>query len=339
MWRYPTGAAARSRFVLDRRAPRTQPDPWRAPEVAIEDERMADGAVRSSATVFLTGRECPWRCVMCDLWTHTTTTDTPPGAIADQVATARQTLARSDDRVAQMKLYNAGSFFDPRAVPDQDYPAIAASLAGLDRVVVESHPSLVGARTWRFLDALARGTGAPSPALEVAMGLETAHPTALDHINKRMTVDDFARAAGRLRQRGADVRVFLLVSPPFVPADEQDVWLLRSIDVALACGASAVSLVPTRPGNGALDVLAGVGAFHPPALADLERSLALALEHVRPRHSGTALRVFADLWDLDRFAACAHCLDARRARLREINLRQCVPPPVLCSWCGADADA
>ena len=55
-----------------------------------------------------------------------------------------------------MKLYNAGSFFDPRAVPDADYDGVAAALAGLSRVIVESHPALVGPRVDRLLDALAR---------------------------------------------------------------------------------------------------------------------------------------------------------------------------------------
>ncbi len=45
-----------------------------------------------------------------------------------------------------MKLYNAGSFFDPRAVPESDYDDIAAQLVGLERVIVESHPALIGAR-------------------------------------------------------------------------------------------------------------------------------------------------------------------------------------------------
>ena len=32
-----------------------------------------------------------------------------------------------------MKLYNAGSFFDPRAVPDADYDGVAAALGRICR--------------------------------------------------------------------------------------------------------------------------------------------------------------------------------------------------------------
>jgi hypothetical protein len=37
----------------------------------VEDERDEDGHPVRMATVLLTGRECPWRCAMCDLWAYT----------------------------------------------------------------------------------------------------------------------------------------------------------------------------------------------------------------------------------------------------------------------------
>jgi len=257
---------------------------------------------------------------MCDLWTFTTEADTPAGAIPAQVGAARSTLRDATVPVTGMKLYNAGSFFDPRAVPDTDYDAVAHELAGLSRVIVESHPALVGPRVDRFLQALDRHREAVSPSaqLEVAMGMETAHPDALDRLNKRFTLEDFAKAAKALGDRGVALRVFLLISPPFVPAHEQDAWLLRSLDAAFSCGASVVSLVPTRPGNGAIDALAASGSFRAPDLDDIERSLVLALGHTRGRG-----RVFADLWDLERFAKGIDDTAARRARLESMNLGQC----------------
>jgi archaeosine synthase beta-subunit len=323
---YPADPAARDRFVLDRRPPRASHDPWRAQGLLVEDERTAGGTVERVATVLLTGRECRWRCVMCDLWRYTTEGDTPRGAIASQVADARRTLDESGESVRQLKLYNASSFFDPLAVPVEDYEAVAGNVAGLSRVIVESHPSLVGERTRRFLDALACHPS--SPALEVAMGLETANPAALERLHKRMTVAGFLHAADRLAALGVALRVFVLVSPPFVPAAAQDDWLCRSIDVAFAAGATVVSLIPTRGGNGALESLAEEGFFRTPRLHDLERSLALALER-----APVGGRVFADLWDLPRFADCPHCLDERRARLHAANIEQRDPLPVPCPHC------
>ena len=248
-----------------------------------------------------------------------------------QVANARQRLNRSHLSVSQIKLYNAGSFFDPHAVPVDDYDGVAIAVAGLSRVIVESHPALVGERTRLFLEALYRHQAADVvPTLEVAIGLETARPEALERLNKKMTTGDFLLAAGRLRSLGVALRVFLLVSPPFVPKDQQDDWLLRSIDLACDAGATAVSLIPTRPGNGALDALEEDGLFGRPSLTDLERSLSLALA----RMAGRETRVFADLWDLERFADCQLCLTARRARLRAMNIGQRLQPPVSCPRCG-----
>src|SRR5262249_42201846 len=122
--------------------------------------------------------------------------------------------------------------------------------------------ALIGRRLDTLLDALARESGsAVPPQLEVAMGLETVHPEALEKLHKRMTLDRFRRAAGALQARGVALRVFLLIAPPFVPPREQTDWLLRSVDEAFSCGASVISLIPTRSGNGAMESLVAVGDF------------------------------------------------------------------------------
>ena len=321
VWSYPAAGPARDRFVVGRRDSRPAHDPWRYQGLIVEDERAASGTIDRLATVLLTGRECPWRCAMCDLWKHTTAGDTPRGAIATQISAARAHLRERAEQTAGIKLYNAGSFFDPRAVPEADYDEIAAALTGLSRVVVESHPALVGPRVDRLLSALGRHDPGQPAALEVAMGLETAHPEALDALNKRFTLDDFAAAAQALKRRNVALRVFLLISPPFIAPAEQDAWLLHSLDTAFACEASVVSLVPTRSGNGTTELLAKAGLFRPPGLDDIERSFALALTHATGRG-----RVFVDLWDLDRFAHCTCCLAERYARLEAMNLQQAVLP-------------
>jgi radical SAM enzyme (TIGR01210 family) len=330
---YPASGTARDCFVLERRAPHVTPDAWRYQGLLIEDERTREGHISRVAAVFLTGRECPWHCVMCDLWRHTTPSDTPVGAIPAQLTAARQALQQQTQAVSQIKIYNAASFFDPRAVPESDYGAIAAQLAGIDRVIVESHPALVGPRVDRLLDALNRhGAGRTAPAqLEVAMGLETVHPEALEQLLKRMTLGMFARAAEALDRRSVALRVFVLISPPFIAREEQDQWLLRSVDFAFSSGATVVSLVPTRPGNGALETLRDAGQFQAPRLDDIERSV----EAVHT-HGFGAGRVFVDLWDLERFADCPRCFPERRARLHLINLAQRVTPRAPCPACGSN---
>jgi hypothetical protein len=343
--RLSDSAAERDRFVLEHRGARAHLDPWHHQGVVIEDERTAEGHVARVATVFLTGRECPWRCTMCDLWKHTTEADTPRGAIPAQIGAARDELRDCVPAITTMKLYNAGSFFDPRAVPVSDYGEIAARLIGLDHVIVESHPALIGQRVDLLLDALnqqhlwrrgfgpARSADTERPALEVAMGLETANPTALDLLNKRFTIDQFRSAAAALRARGIAVRVFLLISPPFVADEDQDAWLIQSIDEAFASGASVVSLVPTRSGNGAVEKLAAADLFREPSLGDVERSLAIGLAAADGRG-----RVFVDLWGLQRFASCAACFERRKTRLHTMNLAQTVSASsAACARCGVFA--
>ena len=331
---FPAAPAERDRFVLERRGSRQTHDPWRHQGVLVEEELSADGRRARAATVFLTGRECPWRCTMCDLWRYTTLEDTPRGAIPDQIVSARAEVEARHGSIDVIKLYNAGSFFDPRAVPESDYAAIAAALSGIPHIVVESHPALVSdrhSRVGRLLEAMAahqRPTDRRA-TLEVALGLETAHPDALDRLNKRFTVGGFRDAAAALVARDIAVRVFLLISPPFVPEPEQDDWLRRSLDVAFESGASVVSLVPTRGGNGAIDRLSDLGLFRAPVLDDIERSIELSLVHARARG-----RVFVDLWDLERFASCPQCVASRRQRLHAMNLEQRFAPRLRCSACA-----
>src|SRR4030095_100742 len=103
----------------------------------------------SFATIFLTNRECPWRCLMCDLWKNTLEEHVPPGAIPAQI---REAVAGRRP-APRAKLYTAGSFFGGGAIPPEDHATIAALVAPFERVVVESHPALVGEDVWRFRDA------------------------------------------------------------------------------------------------------------------------------------------------------------------------------------------
>lgn len=159
------------------------------------------------------------------------------------------------------------------------------------------------------------------------MGLETVHPDVLPKLNKRMTLDQFSRAADFLRQHDIALRVFVLVKPPFLHESEAREWAARSVTFAFDCGASVVSLIPTRPGNGALETLAAQGDFSPPKLATFEAAFDDALAQRRGR-------VFADTWDLERFSDCSACFAARQARLERMNFTQSLEPTVSCTACA-----
>lgn len=312
---YPESAAERDQWIVARRPARWRVDA-RVPYASfVEEECGAGGQVERVATIFLTNRECPFRCAMCDLWRSTLTESVPAGAIPEQIDMALRQLGPAQ----VVKLYNSGSFFDPRAIPPGDYPAIAARVRNFDRVIVECHPAFVSEACVAFRDLLAG-------RLEVALGLETVQPEVLHKLNKRMTLDQFAAAARFLRSHDIDLRTFILMQPPFMRKEEALDWAQRSLDFAVACGATAATLILTRGGNGAMETLAAAGLFAAPELRLLEEAAAYGLRLQR-------MRVFADLWDVPRGRECAHCFDARVQRLREMNLRQSLSGAVPCDAC------
>jgi archaeosine synthase beta-subunit len=298
-------------WIVSRRGPRNPVDPKRPYHFIIEEERAASGEVVPVATIFLSNRECPWRCLMCDLWKNTLTYSVSPGDIASQIEFALAQLGKA----RQVKLYNSGSFFDAAAIPPSDYLAIATLLNGFERVIVECHPALIGPRVLDFQQMLAT-------KLEIAMGLETVHPEVLPRLNKRMTLEMFSGAAEFMRKHQIDLRAFVLLKPPFLSEQEALIWAQRSIEFAFDCDAEVVSLIPVRVGNGALEAL----EFSPPGLESLETALAQGIDLGRGR-------VFADLWDLGVFSNCSPCFEARRARLARMNLSQSIQPQVECAAC------
>ena len=57
------------------------------------------------------------------------------------------------------------------------------------------------------------------------------------------------------------LRVFVLAGLPFVSEQESTEWAERSVEKAFEWGAETVAIIPTRPGNGALDRLRESGEF------------------------------------------------------------------------------
>jgi hypothetical protein len=161
------------------------------------------------------------------------------------------------------------------------------------------------------------------------MGLETAHPETLERLNKRMTLEQFAAAAAFLLENHIDLRSFVLVQPPFMRQQDSLYWTQRSLDFAFDCGATAVSLIPTRGGNGAMETLAARGGFTAPCFAQMESAMSYGIGLRRGR-------VFVDLWDAQPGTECPKCYPARVARLRTMNLQQTDLPSIDCGVCGGN---
>ncbi len=302
--------------IVGLRPPKNAVDPSRPYAFLVEPERTRGGTVEDTAVVFLTNRECPFRCLMCDLWKNTTDQRVPDGAIAAQIeyALARLPLAR------HIKLYNAGNFFDAQAIPPADWPRIAELLEPFQTVIVESHPRLIRRRCLALRDLL-------QPHLQVAMGLETVHPDVLPRLNKNMTLADFEMAVRFLTAQEIGVRAFILLRPPFLDEAEGVFWAKESIRFAFDVGVECCVVIPTRAGNGVMDELQRQGRFTPPRLDSLEEVLEYGIGLRRGR-------VFADLWDAERFCSCNRCGPARVQRMQTMNSTQQSASAVVCSCEG-----
>ena len=285
-----------------------------------EQEPGPAGDLQRVNTIFLTGKECAFRCLMCDLWKNTLNEPTPPGAIINQIDNAVARLPEAD----VIKLYNGSNFFDKKAVPPADYSGIIERLKPYSRVIVENHPNLCGDACLDFNEKL-------SGTLEIAMGLETIHPDVLPKLNKQMTAEDFRKAAKFLRRNNIDVRAFILLNPPYITDKAENIrWVQKAVQFAFDSGVQCCSIIPTRPGNGVMELLYEQGHYVPPSLDTLEEVFgnALALK---------AGRVFVDSWDIAFLAHCSICFEARKSRLEAMNLDQQIHPRISCN-CNLNHD-
>lgn len=303
--------------VLSSRPPKEEMNPIRPHFFLSEQEVQVDGNLRDVNTIFLTNKECSFNCVMCDLWRHTLDEPTPKHAIPAQIEYALKRLPDAE----VIKLYNSGNFFDGKAIPRSDYAEIAELLSDFEHVIVENHPKLTGSFIPGFKKIL---TG----SFEIAMGLETIHPEVLPKLNKQITKENFRKATEFLISEGISVRAFILLNPPFLTNPRENIeWTLRSVDFAFDCGVTACSVIPTRDGNGIMEKLRKEGNYIPPTIDAFEEVIDKAIAFERGR-------IFADLWDLDRFSDCEYCFGDRKARLHKMNLEQRILPKVECGTCS-----
>ena len=292
------------RLILNARSARNEVDPWTPYHFLNEPEYSAAGVIDDVSTIFLTNRECPFRCLMCDLWKNTTTGTVPLGAIPAQIDFALSRLPPAK----HVKLYNSGNFFDSQAIPPADLPNIADRVRHFQTVIVENHPRLCDGRCGDFQELL--GT-----QLEVALGLETSHPATLAKLNKQLTVKDFAHACELLLKSQIRIRAFILLKPPWTTEEQGVERAIESVRFAFDCGVSCCAVIPVRSGNGIMDQLGEVGVFTRPCLSSLETVMRETLSWNRGR-------VFADLWDARQFADDPAEADLQIARLEMMNLTQ-----------------
>ena len=270
-----------------------------------EQEPDKNGNLQKINTIFLTSKECSFKCLMCDLWKNTLKGPTPPGAILKQINYALDKLPKANI----IKLYNNGNFFDIKAIPPSDHPEIIDRLRSYSKVILENHPKLCGQACIEFNEKL-------SGKLEIAMGLETIHPDVFTKLNKQLSPEDFKEAAAFLRRHEIDMRAFILLNPPFLTDKQENIrWALKTVQFAFDCGVDCCSVIPTRSGNGIMEALQEQGDYIPPSINALEEVFERALN----LKMGL---VFVDCWNIDFLSKCPRCFEERKHRLEQMNFTQ-----------------
>lgn len=293
--------------ILAARPPKNTVSPHVPYAFLNETEYSSHGTLTEISTIFLTNRECPFHCLMCDLWKNTTDQTLKPGMIPRQIEYALARLPAAK----QIKLYNSGNFFDAKAIPQTDFTHIAAHVQNYERVIVENHPLLCNQACLDFQQLI-------PGQLEIALGLETIHKDALQSLNKRMTLDDFSKAVEFLLSHSIQTRAFILLKPPFMTEQAGIEWAIRSVEYAFSLGVECCSIIPTRSGNGILEQLEQDGQFSAPQFSSIETTLEACLSLEQGR-------VFMDLWDLEQHYQTEVNLNRRLDRLKQMNLSQKIP--------------
>ena len=160
------------------------------------------------------------------------------------------------------------------------------------------------------------------------MGLETAHPEALRQLHKGFSLDQFSRAADRVLQLGAALRVFLLVGVPFIAQAEQSQWIARSVAARVRLRRIGRVAHPD-----ALRQRRARGARPGAGFSSLRRWRISSARSKAPLDAAAASpgRVFADIWDLQAFATCPACFERAGSGSARMNLEQRVLPAASCA--------
>jgi archaeosine synthase beta-subunit len=286
--------------------------PWSSPKVLQSLETCGRDAQVDATTVFLTGAECPFRCAMCDLWKYTSLEKTPVGAIPFQLHHALK-----GTKIAPrhwLKLYNASNFFDDRSVPKTDLIEIAGLCNPFERVIVENHPRLCDERMRWFSENI-------SGKLEVAMGLESIHPIAMEEMNKSMTLDDFEQAVKQCHLMEIDVRVFVLLHPPGVDIEDTIEWTWKTVAYAMKFGVRHISIIPLRSGNGWIDSLIDRGMYQLPTTELIWQLMDWMHEQAKVISDSCVIEF--DLWDWEQIGGgCIGCRGLLKESILQRNQTQ-----------------
>lgn len=225
-----------------------------------KEQELVGGKLVDAAVIILRTTGCSHYhkggCSMCG-YNYESDKTVTPGNIVRQFDNAIKDMGE----FRFLKVYTSGSFLDECEVPRNVADHVLKTAKDRDsRLLFESRPEFV---TPERLDQIL----GIHDDVEVALGLESSNDRVLQYsINKGFTKADYQKAATVVKDKGADVRTYALLKPPFLTESEAVVDAKETVKFA-AVLSDTISLNPVNVQKGTLvERLWRNWAYRPPWL-------------------------------------------------------------------------
>lgn len=150
------------------------------------------------------------------------------------------------DKVEAVKLYNSGSFLDPKEISVESQKRIVSKIAEspqIKELVIECLPGILNAQVEVLAELVKIFGGRP---IYVGVGLESSNAYILrSYVNKPFTYENqFVKCVLNAEKVGAAVKPYVLLKPPFLTEQEAIDDAVQSVLDSFAAGCKVVSLNP-----------------------------------------------------------------------------------------------
>ena len=190
-----------------RRSPREPVSVWK-------EKEYLDGEAVDAGVVILRTSGCAHSrgvgCTMCGY-----NQESSEGISSDDIIAQFQSASKSLEGTQFLKVYTSGSFLDQREMPPEAQTEVLSWCRDSGRgLLFESRAEFITE------DSLGAALQVHDD-VEVAIGLESTNDRVLKFaINKDMTVADYDRAATIVKSKGARLRSYVILKPPYLTEAE-----------------------------------------------------------------------------------------------------------------------
>lgn len=153
----------------------------------------------------------------------------------------------------EFKLYNSGSFFDEKDVPEEFRIKFLKKIKnrfGISRLSVESRPEYLINRsnvineTKKILEPI---------QLEIGVGLESSNNSILrDCWNKGFSIEDYKKSVHIAQSLNIRFKTYIFIKPPFLTESEAIIDAIKTGCDAIDIGTDVISFNPCNIQNGTL---------------------------------------------------------------------------------------